>query len=245
MNIFRYILTGIVTLIVSLISLVFILLDWWLLFIPLEKRYFVADKFLIIPWTVIVNNLLGIKVKFIGKENIDKKRATLYICNHQSWVDIPTFLRYSHAPTVAKKEVKNIPFLGILIIYAGVLFLDRKDKNGRLGIIKGTMKILKKGGSFCVFPEGTRSKTGELLEPNLTLVKICYKMNIPVVPTAIEGSRNILEKGNYYVSLFKNVILKYNSPIYPKDYQDEDTFAKACWDMVESSHNEIINMINK
>ena len=154
-------------------------------------------------------------------------------------------MRYCHAPTVAKKEVKNIPFIGLLIIYAGGLFLDRNDKRSGLTIIKDTMKILKRGDSFCVFPEGTRSKTGDLLEPNLTLIKVCYKLNIPVVPTAIEGSKNVLEKGNYYVKMFQKIIIKYNQPIYPKDFQDEETFAKICWGKVESSYLEIKEMYKK
>lgn len=246
MRIFRYLITVIVTIIISIVSLFFIIVDWWLLLFPVDRRYYVADRFLIIPWTVIVNNLLGIRLKLIGKENIDKKRTTLYICNHQSWVDIPTFLRYSHAPTVAKKEVKNIPFIGVLIQYAGSLFLDRNDKGGgRLGIVKDVIKILKRGDSFCVFPEGTRSKTGDLLEPNLTLIKLCYKLDVPVVAAAIEGSRNVLEKGNWYVKLFQKVIIKYNPPVYPKDYQNEEEFAKACWLEVESTYSEIKGIYNK
>ncbi len=239
MKVIRYIITGVVTIIISIISIFFSIVDCWLLLIPEDRRYYTADKFLIIPWTILVNNLIGIRMKIIGKEYVDRKRTTLYICNHQSWVDIPTFLRYSRAPTVAKKEVRKIPFLGLLIIYAGGLFFDRNDRNGRLSVVRDTMKILKRGDSFCLFPEGTRSKNGELLEPNLAILKVCYKLGVPVVPSAIEGTRNILERGNYYINLFKKVVLKYNPPLYPKDYKNDEEFANACWDVVKESHNEI------
>ncbi|HPO50513.1 MAG TPA: hypothetical protein PLO89_09335, partial [Spirochaetota bacterium] len=81
---FYYILTGIITFLISLVSVFFIIFDFWLMFIPQYKRYYTADRFLVIPWTVVANFLLGIRLKLIGKENIDKKRTTLYICNHQS-----------------------------------------------------------------------------------------------------------------------------------------------------------------
>ena len=119
------------------------------------------------------------------------------------------------------------------------MFFDRNDRNGRLSVVRDTMKILKRGDSFCLFPEGTRSKNGELLEPNLAILKVCYKLGVPVVPSAIEGTRNILERGNYYINLFKKVVLKYNPPLYPKDYKNDEEFANACWDVVKESHNEI------
>ena len=206
MKIFYYIATVILTILVSIVSVFFIITEWWLLFIPRYKRYKMSDPFLIIPWTIVLNTLTGLRVKVLNKQYVDKKRTTLYICNHQSWIDIPTLLSSTHASALSKKEV---------------------------------IDMLKKGYSLCVFPEGTRSFDGNLLEPNITLIKLCYKLNVCVVPAAIEGSRNALQKGNYYMKFFQKVVLKYAEPLYPKDFKNDEEFAKACWGKVTETHTEI------
>ncbi|OHD18034.1 MAG: hypothetical protein A2086_15880 [Spirochaetes bacterium GWD1_27_9] len=239
MKIFYYIATVILTILVSIVSVFFIITEWWLLFIPRYKRYKMSDPFLIIPWTIVLNTLTGLRVKVLNKQYVDKKRTTLYICNHQSWIDIPTLLSSTHASALSKKEVKYIPFIGILTIYGGAFFFDRDEKKSRLGIIKEVIDMLKKGYSLCVFPEGTRSFDGNLLEPNITLIKLCYKLNVCVVPAAIEGSRNALQKGNYYMKFFQKVVLKYAEPLYPKDFKNDEEFAKACWGKVTETHTEI------
>ena len=216
-----------------------ILLLWWLLFIPKHKRYPIAHIFLISPWSLGFFLLYFIKINVIGKEHIDKKRTTLYICNHQSWVDIPILLMSNNATILAKKEVERIPFIGLLIQYSGTLTFKRDEKNSRLGIVKEVITLFKGGYSFCIFPEGTRTRAGELQEPNLTLIKLCYKLNIPVVSSAISGTYNMLPRGRYYLGFFKGITLKYAEPTEPKDFENEDDFANACWAKVTNTYNEL------
>ncbi len=220
-------------------STICIILLWWLMLIPKHKRYAVAHIFLIIPWCSLFCFIYFIRVKVIGKEYIDKKRTTLYICNHQSWVDIPLLLLNNHATILAKEEVKSIPFIGLLIQYAGTLTFKRDEKNSRLSVVKEVITLFKGGHSFCLFPEGTRTNKGELLEPNLTLIKLCYKLNIPVVSSAISGSYNMLPRGRYYLGFFKNISLKYAPPTYPKDFENDEDFANACWSKVVDTYNDL------
>ncbi|HNZ28200.1 MAG TPA: lysophospholipid acyltransferase family protein [Spirochaetota bacterium] len=225
---------------VLFMSLIFVLIDWWLLFIPRNKRYLVARKFLVVPWTIIANNFLFcMRLKVLGKEHLSKEKNSLFICNHQSWADIPAFLRYTPSTALSKSEVRRIPVVGILTIYAGGIFFDRDDKKSRIGIIKEVMEFLKQGYSMCYYPEGTRSVDGELLEPNLTLVKLAYKLKVPVIPSAIEGSRNVIQRGRIYYKFFQRVILKYSEPLYPTDFSSEEEFANACWSKVVDIHKEI------
>ena len=225
--------------IVFVYSFLMIFFLWWLLLIPKHKRYSIAHIFLITPWCLSFFFLYFIKIKVIGKEYINKKQTTLYICNHQSWVDIPILLMNNHATILAKKETESIPFLGLLIKYAGTLTFKRDEKNSRLGIVKEVITLFKSGYSFCLFPEGSRTKEGELLLPNLTLVKLCYKLNIPVVSSAISGTYNMLPRGRYYLGFFKKITLKYTEPTNPKDFENEDDFANACWSKVINTYNEL------
>jgi len=72
------------------------------------------------------------------------------------------------------------------------------------------------------------------------LIKLCYKLNVPVVSCSIEGTYDILPKKRYYVKFLQKVILQYNAPLYPKDFENEEFFADACWAKLVESHNEIL-----
>lgn len=220
-------------------------LFFWLLFIKKKSRFAIASKLIFRPWSFIINNLLcHINLKIKGKEYIDKKRKTIYICNHQSWLDITTFINTTSAVPISKEEVKFIPFLGIMIVYNGPIYLQRNNKKDRLGIIKEVREFFcneKKVQSLCFFPEGTRSINGELQSPNMALIKLAYKMNVPVVPAAINGTINVLPKGKMFIRGFKKVTLEYTEPILPSDYPDSNSFSDACWQRVETTYNKLIS----
>lgn len=241
MTLINLILNGIAYFALLIMSLVTIPLFWWLLFINKFERFKIAHKLIVTPWSYIINHwLLHMDFKIIGKEHINRKRKTLYICNHQSWVDITTFIQSSQAVPIAKEEVKLIPFLGIITWYAGTLYFKRENKRERLGIIKEVRELFSKGNhSLCVFPEGSRSNDEALLPPNYAIIKLCYKMNIPVVPAAIYGSLFVLPKGKNYFQTSQKIILKYNTPLFPADYTDSNSFSEACWETVRSSYEEL------
>ncbi len=237
----NYIFTIIITILTLLMSLFFVVTFWFFLFLPKYKRFKLFYCLIMYPWTFIFNYLLlGIRLNLSGLEHIDKKRTTLYICNHQSWIDIPVVNRYTHTITLSKKQVRRILFVGVLIIYAGPIIVDRDDRSSRLSSIKEIINVLKKGYSLSLFPEGTRSSDGKLNKPNTALIKLCYKLNIPVVSSAVEGTRDILPRKRLYIKFFRKVILKFNPPIYPKDYKNEDEFVTACWDKLKDTHNNIL-----
>jgi 1-acyl-sn-glycerol-3-phosphate acyltransferase len=246
MKILKLLANGIAAILILSFSAFYALIGWWLLFIPKQKRYKYADNFMVFLWAFFVNRVaLLIRLKVIGKGYVDKKRTSLYICNHQSWNDIPIVIRYSHATGVAKKEVAQIPIVGILIQYAGALLFDRDDKSSRLSVIKDMITYFKNGTSLCIFPEGTRSLDGTLLAPNLTTLKLCYKMGIPVVPTAIEGTRNVLARHKKLFNFFQKTVIQFTPPIYPKDFATEEIFSKTCWETVITTHTEICDLYFK
>jgi 1-acyl-sn-glycerol-3-phosphate acyltransferase len=126
--IFYFIYTWIITVVIFIVSMLFVLISLWMFILPGMKRYKVADYLFVIPWTFIVNNfVLFMRVRIIGKEYRDRNRTTLYICNHQSWADIPILIRYSHATGISKKEVRRIPMIGILAMLGGDSFLTGKS----------------------------------------------------------------------------------------------------------------------
>jgi|GEM_PF-1104889 len=225
-----------------IMSFIFIILGWWFLLLPKYKRFRLFEYLIAYPWIFLFQRVfLFMRIKIIGKKNVDRKRTTFYICNHQSWLDVPVFLRYSHAIGVSKKEVRRIFLVGVLILMSGgVILLDRKEQASRLATIKKIINVFKKGFSIYLFPEGTRSRDGKLLKPNTSIIRLCYKLNIPVVPSALEGTRDVLPRKRIYFKCFKKVIVKFTPPLYPKDYNSEQEFADACWGKVKETHESIL-----
>ena len=241
MIIFYILHSGFVALSTLLLSLVYVILGWWYLLLPPFKRFRHFYYFIAVPWIFIVMRVfLYTRLKVIGKKNVDPKRGTLYICNHQSWIDVPFVLRYTHALAVAKKEVRRLPLVGLLIMYAGPIYVDRDDKSSRLSIVKSLIQVFKNNHSINIFPEGTRSRDGSLLKPNLAAIKLCYKLKVPVVPMSIEGTRDILPRKRFYLKCFQKVILKINEPIHPENFENDSLFAEACWGKVNTSHQEVL-----
>jgi 1-acyl-sn-glycerol-3-phosphate acyltransferase len=230
-----------VTILTLSMSLIYVVTCWWFLILPKYKRFKLFYIIVMIPWTFVFNRLLlAMRIKLLGLENVDQKRTTLYICNHQSWVDIPVIFRYCRTTGISKKQVLFLPLIGQLIYYASVILVDRGDQKSRLHIVKVLIEVFRKGVSIVLFPEGTRSRDGRLLKPNNAVAKLCFKMNIPVVPIAIEGTNDILPRKRLYLKFLQRVVVKMNPPVIPKDFKDEEEFADACWNKVIESHESIL-----
>jgi 1-acyl-sn-glycerol-3-phosphate acyltransferase len=137
----------------------------------------------------------GIKVKVTGLENVPKDETVLFTPNHRSFFDIIA-MYYSlpvQAGFVAKKEIKKIPSLGTWMKYINCLYLDRQDKRASMQTIIDAINNVKNGISMVIMPEGTRSKTVELLPFKKGSFKIAEKGNVKVVPVGIVGSGEVFE----------------------------------------------------
>ena len=142
----------------------------------------------------IVLFISGTKVAVNGLENIPD-RASLFIGNHLSFFDIVTAYSVLPKPTgfISKKEVARVPGLNWWMLLMKCLFLDRKDARKGLETIKKASEYITDGISIFIFPEGTRSRTGETAEFKEGSFKVATKAGCPVVPVALTNTRDILE----------------------------------------------------
>ena len=91
-----------------------------------------------------------------------------------------------------------------------------------------------------LFLSNNAGTTTENRNTNTAIIKLCYKLNIPIVTAAVEGTRDILPRYGKYFKFLQKVVLKFNHPLYPKDFINEDDYAFACWEKVKSTHNDIL-----
>ena len=167
--------------------------------------------------------ITGSDITYIGHENVPKDQAVLYVGNHCSYFDI--LLTYSMCPDltgyVAKAEMLKVPLLRDWMKRLYCLFLDRSNVKEGLKTILTGIEYIKKGISICIFPEGTRSKDGNMIPFKEGSMKMASKTGCPIIPIAITKSAQIWEAHLPYIRP-AHVIVEYGEPIYPKELSKED-----------------------
>lgn len=112
--------------------------------------------------------LMGIKVEVEGWEHWTKHQPCIYVCNHQSALDMTTFSKVlaPGALVIGKKEVSYIPIFGFLFAAFGNVLIDRKNRTHAVAGLNEAVDALKKhGNSLFIFPEGTRNREAIALLP--------------------------------------------------------------------------------
>lgn len=132
---------------------------------------------------------LGIRVRVHGGENLHAHRPCIFICNHQSVLDVP-ILAQVFAPgsvVIAKKELKKIPFFGWLYVVTGNILIDRADNRSAVGRLKEVEEaILRRKVAVWIFPEGTRGREpGRLLPFKKGAFHMAVATGAPLVPVVV------------------------------------------------------------
>ncbi len=145
--------------------------------------------------------LSGIRIIVEGNENIQRHRAAVYAVNHTSNVEPPIVFDVLHEifprlRIVYKAELRKLPVLVRAFDLAGFVPLQRGNPEQSLPAIDRAAEALREGNSFLIFPEGTRSRGGELLPFKKGGFILAIKGQSPVVPIAITGARNAMRKGS-------------------------------------------------
>jgi len=142
--------------------------------------------------------LCGIRYRVISAQPLPLQRAAVYCSNHQSNVDPPILFQALHPRmhVLYKAELNALPVLGRAFRVGGFIPVDRRHKEAALRSIDAGAASLRAGNSFLIFPEGTRSRTDELLSFKKGGFIMAIKAQAPVVPVAIEGGRAAMRKGS-------------------------------------------------
>lgn len=177
------------------LSLLAMVLGHLLLWVRLRRASEKTVHFLldILIWWIFI--CLGVRVHVTGRENIPAwGKRVCYIANHQSMMDIPVLYGSGMwCGLVAKQELFRIPVLHGLLSILRCVAIDRSSLRASLkSILKGVEQI-ESGYPMGIFPEGTRSRTGEIAEMKAGAFKMATRPKALVVPVAMKNTRNTLE----------------------------------------------------
>ncbi len=145
--------------------------------------------------------ILGLRYRVEGRQHVLEGRPAIYCVNHVSNVDPPIafmVLRrlFPHLQIVYKAVLRRTPVLGRAFHIAGFVPLDRGNQSQTTAGVAQAVRQMHEGKSFLVYPEGTRSRTGELLPFKKGAFIMAIEAQVPIVPMAILGSRAAMAKGS-------------------------------------------------
>ena len=162
----------------------------------------------------------NVDLTLTGLENIPTDEPFMMYANHQGMFDVLAIAATCDVPlgAVLKKELYNVPFLHQIALCTKSYAMDREDVRQSLTVIQNVTEEVKGGRNYLIFPEGTRSKTGnDMLEFHGGSFRCATKSKCTVLPVALVDSFKVLDqKGSKPVSMQ----LHYLKPIPYEEYKD-------------------------
>lgn len=196
-----------------------------------RERYTIGGA-VAFAWSVL-RLILFVRDEVHGELDLADDEGAVVVCNHRSWLDPVLLMLHLRSNGLSKREIFWIPFVGIYGHLSGAVFFDRRDPAERARARREVMTLVRAGMRIQVFPEGTRSRDGRLRERvYLTLPHDCFDAGVPVVCCAVEGTERVLPPGEFAAVPGQACALHLGPTLRPADFDDADTFARACWDAV-------------
>lgn len=181
----------------------------------------------------------GWKVNIKGTEKFDKEVPTIFIANHQSFLDMA--LAY-HLPWqmkwVSKRSLALIPIMGWLVWLTGHLTINRKSKSA-LKRLSNLVQPLRDKVPVMIFPEGTRSMDGEMkrFKNGAFLLALEYGFNLQ--PMVLEGGYNAMKSGSKVVNPKVDFHISILDPIKTTEFEDLDTLKDYAHQLIASELKSI------
>ena len=178
---------------------------------------------------------IGFKLKIENIENLPKEGAYIICPNHISFWDTVIIPAYSkrYMYMMAKEELFKNKFVNKVLRSLKAFPVGRGKKD--LTAIKTSISLLRKGQAICMFPEGTRSKTGELLKFKTGAVKIACTAKTPILPVGVISDFKFRSK----------VKIIYGEPIYFDEYYGKSLTKEEAVEATEKVRNAVKELIEK
>ena len=188
-------------------------------------KYTAKEHFSFLRWIVHRANKGGnVRIDVYGKTNIPSDNGFILFPNHQGLYDVLAIMDALPITfsVISKKEVQNVPFLKQVFTCMKAHFLDRSDVRQAIKIIDDVSKEVAKGRNYIIFPEGTRSKKGNVMTTDFKggSFKAATKAKCPIVPVALIDSFKPFDINSIKPVTVQVHVLK---PLFYDDYKDYKT----------------------
>ncbi len=152
-------------------------------------------------WSRMILGGTGVRVRVLHPERFGSGESFVIAANHESFYDI--LVLFARLPMkisfLAKRNLFRLPILGWSMAAAGFVPVDRGGRRGA-AIVDAALKRAGKGSSLIVFPEETRTRTGELLPFKAGAALLAIRSGLPILPIGIGGTFGVLRRGAFTVT---------------------------------------------
>jgi len=164
----------------------------------------------------------GIGYRIAGAEHIQTGRAAVYCVNHTSNLEPPVVYMvlaavHPRLRVLYKAEIHRVPLLSTVFDIAGFVPIRRRSREQRRFANETAAQALRDGNSYLILPEGTRSRTGELLAFKRGGFVMALKGKAAIVPLTILGTREAMRKGSPIIHSV-SLSVRVGAPIEPSEY---------------------------
>jgi len=195
----------------------------WLVTTPFGAGSLLVHRWLSFQGRVLIRVSPLWKLHISGSENYVPGETYVMISNHQSLLDIPVVesLKMDYR-WVSKVEIFRVPVLGWSMHLAGYISLKRGYKESVIKMMEKSEKVLRKGESLFIFPEGTRSPDCEIKKFKTGAFRLALETNTPILPVIIDGTGAVLPKKGFVFSSRHNLKMKILKPVYPSEFVSDN-----------------------
>lgn len=139
----------------------------------------------------------GVRLEVEHEVPIEWSKPHIYMMNHQSAADIPAAFRAIpvNLRFIAKESLRRIWWLGTYMEITGMIFVDRGNQRKAVRSMREAARRIREGCNIVAFPEGTRSRSGEILPFKQGVFLVAIEAGVPIVPCAIEGGQHVFPAG--------------------------------------------------
>lgn len=171
-------------------------------------------------WSRLILWTCFVRVRVRGLDNLKPDTHYVYIANHQSYMDIPVLLASLPEAfcVMAKASLFAIPFLGWHLRRTGSLPIVRDNPYAAGRRLREAVEVIRRGKSLLVFPEGSRSRNGNIGEFKTGVFLAAIRAHVPLVPITIHGSREVLPPYSWHIRP-GTIALHVAAPIATDDLQ--------------------------
>ncbi|HEX2165942.1 MAG TPA: lysophospholipid acyltransferase family protein [Longimicrobiales bacterium] len=162
----------------------------------------------------------GARVEISGEESLSPDRAQIIVANHSSWYDVLALAAFipKRYRFVAKKELARVPLWGHAWVAAGHISVDRTDRQRAVASLDQAGRVITEdNSSVIIFPEGTRSRTGELQPFKKGAFVLALNNGIDIVPAGVHGAREIMARDSWRIRSGR-IIVRFGPPVSPVEY---------------------------
>ncbi len=208
------ILSAVAAIVFIIVTIVFSILS---VFVALLDRSGNAYLWVARMWARCALLLFGIRVTVKGTHHIKKGQNYVYAANHSRYMDIPILLGYipDNLRLMLRNTLTRIPIWGWALLIGPFIIVDRSNAKKAEGSIRVAIDRIRKGASVLIFPEGTRTSTGEMQSFKRGAFHLAREAGAPILPVAVIGAFEILPRHRFLPRWGMKAELRIGEAVYP------------------------------